>query len=75
MDLNNFLKTCHEKVNLHPDFILSQCDSSTVSYIQPFCLSGVEKPIIGYIYVSMVVVNIFKSSNTIFCIHYINFYF
>ncbi|XP_060878579.1 uncharacterized protein LOC132950955 [Metopolophium dirhodum] len=50
MDLNNFLKFCHGKVNLHPEFVLNQCDPNTISYIRPFCLSGVEKPIVGYIY-------------------------
>lgn len=52
MDLNSFLKSCHEKVNLNPDLVLTQCDPSTVSYIQPFSLISVENPIIGYIYVS-----------------------
>lgn len=52
MDLNSFLKSCHEKVNLHPDFVLKQCDPRTVSYINPFSSYDVEKPLIGYIYVS-----------------------
>lgn len=53
MDLNHFLKGCHEKINLHPDFILEQHDPSTVSYIQPFCLNDNENhPLVGYVYVS-----------------------
>lgn len=52
MDLINFLKACCDKLNLHPNFVLKECDPSTVSYIQPFCLYGVEKSIVGYIYVS-----------------------
>lgn len=53
MDLSNFLKACHEKVNLHPDFVLKQCDPGTISYIHPFCLNDIENPIVGYIYVSI----------------------
>lgn len=55
MDLNNFLKCCHERVNLHPDFVLNQCDPNTISYIRPFCPSGVENPIVGYIHVSIII--------------------
>lgn len=53
MDLNNFLKECHEKVILHPDFVLQLCDPKTVSYIQPFCLSDVDNVLVGYINVSI----------------------
>jgi len=59
MDLNNFLKFCHGKVNLHPEFVLNQCDPNTISYIRPFSLSGVEKPIVGYIYVSIITVYVY----------------
>jgi len=52
MDLNQFLKSCHEKINLHPNFVLKQCDPGTVTYINPFCLYHIEKPLIGYINVS-----------------------
>lgn len=55
MDLKHFIKTCHEQVNLHPDFVLDQCDPNTVSYIQPFCLNFVGNPLIGYIYVSIII--------------------
>lgn len=51
--MDNFLKNCHRKMNLHDDFVLNQCDPNTVSYIQPFCLDSVENPIVGYIYVSV----------------------
>lgn len=54
MDLNTFLKSCHGKVNLHPEFVLNQCDPSTISYVQPFCFNSDEKPLVGYIYVSII---------------------
>lgn len=54
MDFKDFIKTCYEKVNLHQDFVLNQCDPKTISYILPFCLNFLEKPIIGYIYVNII---------------------
>lgn len=54
MDLDSFLRNCHEKINLQSDFVLNQFDPSTVSYIQPFCLNDTEKPLIGFIYVCII---------------------
>lgn len=54
MDLNSFLKSCLEKVNLNPELVLTQCDPSTISYIQPFSLISTENPIVGYIHVSVI---------------------
>lgn len=54
MNLNSFLKSCLEKVNLNPELVLTQCDPSTISYIQPFSLISTENPIVGYIHVSVI---------------------
>lgn len=54
MDLNSFLKSCHEKVNLNPAFVFTQCDTSTFSYIQPFCSNSIKNPLVGYIHVSII---------------------
>lgn len=59
MDLSSFKKLCNEKLNLHHDFLLNQYDPNTISYIQPFCLDSVEKPLVGYIYVSVIVYTCF----------------
>lgn len=56
MDLSNFTRTCHEKVNLNAEFLLTACDPKDVSYIQPFCTEDNLKPIIGYIYVIIIYV-------------------
>lgn len=58
MDLSEFMKDCHEKINLHPDLILRQCVSSSVSYIRPFCLNDNENPLVGYVYVSILLCDI-----------------
>lgn len=60
MDLDNFLRHCHEKVNLHSDFLLNQLDPSTISYIQPFCSNDAENPLVGYIYVSVFILYLYN---------------
>lgn len=56
MDLQNFVKECHEEVNLQPEFVIQQYDPKTVSYIKPFCLSDVDNILVGYTYVSITVI-------------------
>lgn len=61
--MDNFIKLCHKKLNLHHDFILNQCDPNSISYIQPFCLDRVENPLIGYIHVSVIIIHVLMVSN------------